>query len=313
MVSVIIPNYNHASFLQQRIDTVLAQTYSDFEVILLDDCSTDDSGQIIEQYRHHPKVSHIVYNKSNSGNTFQQWKKGIALAEREWIWIAESDDYAHPDFLAKLIHNAAKGEAVVLSYCQSNEVDENNIILGNMSSWTADVDADHWLADYTNDGRNETLNYLSVKNTIPNASAVIFKRSAYLQVDDAHIQLKYCGDWFLWIKLLQTGDVAYTAQPLNFFRKHASTTRTMNSFVKYRKRLEEEYEMLQYIKQNIGLSRSDFSRRLKRIIALYAYAFTKGEMAGYIFLPFRYKGPIPFHKVLAGYLRTRLGRSQTFG
>lgn len=136
MVSVIIPNYNHASFLQQRIDTVLAQTYSDFEVILLDDCSTDDSRQVIEQYRHHPKVSGIIYNETNSGNTFQQWEKGIALAKGEWIWIAESDDYADPGFLATLIHNAAKGEAIVLSYCQSNEVDENNIIPGTMSSWT---------------------------------------------------------------------------------------------------------------------------------------------------------------------------------
>jgi hypothetical protein len=177
-----------------------------------------------------------------------------------------------------------------------------------MASWTDDVDPGHWLADYTNEGRDEVLKYLSVKNTIPNASAVIFKKSAYLQVGDAHLEMRYCGDWLLWIKLLQTSQIAYTAQPLNFFRKHTNTTRAMNSFIKLKKRLEEEYKMLLYIKQNIGLSNSDFSKRLKFIITLYSRTLSKGQMAKYIFLPFRYKGPIPLYKVLAGYLRSRLSK-----
>ena len=56
-VSVIIPNYNHAKYLKQRIDSVLNQTYQDFDVIILDDSSTDESKTIIEQYRDHPKVN----------------------------------------------------------------------------------------------------------------------------------------------------------------------------------------------------------------------------------------------------------------
>ena len=84
-VSVIIPNYNHAPFLKERIDSVLQQTYTDFEVIILDDCSTDNSKEIIETYRMHPKVVHIEYNVVNSGSTFKQWKKGIDLTKGEWI------------------------------------------------------------------------------------------------------------------------------------------------------------------------------------------------------------------------------------
>src|SRR6187549_2432119 len=93
LVSVIIPNYNHAKFLRQRLESVLNQSFRDFEVIILDDCSTDESFQVIEDYRAHPKVSHIVFNKENTGSTFIQWKKGIELAKGEWIWIAESDDW----------------------------------------------------------------------------------------------------------------------------------------------------------------------------------------------------------------------------
>src|ERR1700722_2974587 len=101
-VSVIIPNYNHAPYLRQRIDTVLGQTLQDFELILMDDCSTDDSRSIIAEYANDPRIR-IELNKKNSGGTFKQWKKGIALAQGEYVWIAESDDYSDRRFLEKLI------------------------------------------------------------------------------------------------------------------------------------------------------------------------------------------------------------------
>ena len=98
-VSVIVPNYNHASYLKQRIDSILNQTFQDFEVIILDDCSTDNSLEVLSHYKNHNKVSHCVFNDTNSGSTFKQWDKGIQLAKGEWIWIAESDDWAEPEFL----------------------------------------------------------------------------------------------------------------------------------------------------------------------------------------------------------------------
>ena len=115
-VSVIVPNYNHAPFLKQRIDSILRQTYQDFELILLDDCSTDGSREIMESYRNNPHVSHIVYGESNSGSAFRQWDKGIALAKGEWIWVAESDDYCEPFFLERLMGEVARVPDCVLAY-----------------------------------------------------------------------------------------------------------------------------------------------------------------------------------------------------
>ena len=308
MVSVIIPNYNHAAFLKKRIDTVFNLTYTDFEVIFLDDYSTDNSREIIEPYRHHPKVSHIVYNDVNSGSSFKQWQKGIELAKGEWIWIAESDDYADESLLAQLLSNAEKSPDVVLSYCQSTEIDENDTVLGTMQWWTNDLDTSHWSVDYINNGTNEIRNYLLYKNTIPNASAVIFKRSAYLQVDKEHTKMRYCGDWLLWIKFLKAGNVAYIAQPLNFFRKHAATTRTFDSLDKLAKRIEEEYYILQYIRLNMGLSKTTFRKRLRRISSLYSRAFMKKQIVKFIFFPSTYKGPVPLRSLLMNYFSTRLGR-----
>ena len=74
MVSVIIPNYCHAPYLRQRIDSVLAQSYPDFEVVLLDDCSTDGSREVIERYRNHPRIKQIVYNDRNGGSAFADRK-----------------------------------------------------------------------------------------------------------------------------------------------------------------------------------------------------------------------------------------------
>src|ERR1700730_10551870 len=101
-VSVIIPNHNHAPYLRQRIDTVLQQTFQDFEVILMDDCSTDDSRAIISEYATDPRVR-IEFNGRNSGSAFKQWNKGVGLARGEYVWIAESDDYADLRLLERLV------------------------------------------------------------------------------------------------------------------------------------------------------------------------------------------------------------------
>src|ERR1700688_37050 len=78
-VSVIIPNYNHAPYLRQRIDSVLQQSFQDLEVILMDDCSTDGSRSIISEYTTDSRVR-TVFNAENSGSTFKQWNKGVRMA-----------------------------------------------------------------------------------------------------------------------------------------------------------------------------------------------------------------------------------------
>ena len=102
-VSIIIPNYNYARFLQQRIESVLAQTYTDYEIILLDDASTDDSVSILNHYKTNSRVAHLEINSVNTGSPFAQWQKGISLSRGKYIWIAESDDAADSSFLEKAV------------------------------------------------------------------------------------------------------------------------------------------------------------------------------------------------------------------
>lgn len=224
MVSVIIPNYNHAQYLEQRIESVLKQVYQDFELIILDDNSTDCSQDIIEKYRSHPKVSFIIYNKENSGSTFKQWNKGISLAVGEYIWIAESDDIADPLLLGTLVSNIQQQENIVLSYSNSYRI---NSIGEVTSKWDYKVPYNQSVSCFSNDfrsnGRQFIQNFLIFKNVIPNASAVLFSKKAFLEVGGADENVHFCADWLVWLKLLTIGDVIYSQKPLNNFRYHATS------------------------------------------------------------------------------------------
>lgn len=232
IVSVIIPNYNHAAFLKQRIESVLNQTFQDFELIILDDCSTDNSREIIEKYRSNPKIKSIVYNIRNSGSPFKQWKKGIELSRGEYIWIAESDDWAEPSFINELLSALIKDKSIVTAYCQSNRIDDKGQHLGNWSDWTSDITGSNFFATkFKMDGPEFIKRFLLLKNVIPNASAVIFRKNIYKKVKGADSRIKYCSDWLTWMKMLMYGRVFFNNSSLNNFREHSDSV-ISSAFVK---------------------------------------------------------------------------------
>ncbi|HEX8333283.1 MAG TPA: glycosyltransferase [Segetibacter sp.] len=244
LVSVIIPNYNHATFLRQRIDSILNQTWTDFELIILDDYSTDNSRDIIEFYRNHPKVKHIIYNENNSGSPFKQWQKGLELAVAPYIWIAESDDYSDKSFLNCLMQPFLTEPDLVLSYCQSMVVDENGTLNG-LSIWADEIDRRKWKHDYIEKTAVELDNYLSFRNTIVNASAVVFKKPLNGDILQESTEMKMLGDWLFWRKLLsQEGKIAFFSSPLNFFRLHPQTTRVATTKEKEITRMKEYHRLI---------------------------------------------------------------------
>lgn len=219
-VSVILPNYNHELFLDQRIHSIINQTYKDFELIVLDDNSSDSSKNIIEKYRDHPKVSHIIYNVNNSGSTFRQWEKGFLLAKGEYIWIAESDDYCSLDFLKICMDKVEKSKNSSIVYSNSVKVNERNEIITRKKTLTQ-----YWLQPKKNSiecyKAGQFAYYMIFENSIINASAVVFRKKSIPQ-DSCYINYKYCGDWLFWCNVMRGGDVLFINQKLNFFRQHSN-------------------------------------------------------------------------------------------
>jgi glycosyltransferase involved in cell wall biosynthesis len=229
LVSVIIPNYNHAPYLKERIESVLNQSYSNFEVILLDDYSTDNSRDIIESYRGHEKISHIEYNTTNSGSTFKQWQKGLKLAQGEWIWIAESDDVAHLDFLKELSFEVESNSSLI--FCKSLIIDElgakyeylgcnyfpNKKYLNVLNEVPKKLNSIDFLTQ-------EMFNF----NQIVNASSVIFQKSMAGELDYIAEHYKLCGDWMFWVSMIDKAPCKYVDNGLNYFRAHRRSVRSIS-------------------------------------------------------------------------------------
>lgn len=218
-ITVIIPNYNHAKYLKQRIESVLNQTYQEFEVILLDDNSTDNSVSILKSYIDHPKVSSLIINENNSGNTFVQWEKGISAAKGDYIWLAESDDYACITFLERCINIFEKDNDIGLVFTNSQKVSSKDINLGlwhHNEPWGSS-----WKIPY-----KEARYYFLRQNFIPNASSVVFKKSLINTTSFAKKEYKLVGDWELWYKCVLQADIYYIHDALNYFRCHEENVRT---------------------------------------------------------------------------------------
>lgn len=225
-VSVIIPNYNHNLFLHQRIESVLNQTYSNFELILLDDNSIDGSQNIINSYSSHPKITKIVINSVNSGSVFKQWIKGIELCLGEYIWIAESDDWANETFLEETIQVIERSSTIGMVFTDSIRVDEVNKELGLISKKNVFEE----LIKHNNCiDRSNLITFLLEKLVVLNASSVLFRKSAFDQVDFEELEkYKNVGDVFTYISIAFQFKIIYLNKPLNYLRQHQNRTTDSN-------------------------------------------------------------------------------------
>lgn len=214
-VSVIMPNYNHASYLKQRVDSILAQDYPEFEIILLDDASTDDSAAILSEYAKHPKVKTFLHSETNSGNPFVQWQRGLKEATGEYVWIAESDDLAEPTLLSRLVAELEQKHAT-LAFCHSQWIDADGAPIARSRD-------PRWDDDFSMPGDTFVRRYLLGYCSICNASAVVFRREAAEHVDMYQVQqFTASGDRLFWIQMALQGRVAYVADSLNRFRQHTN-------------------------------------------------------------------------------------------
>lgn len=224
-VTAIIPNYRHAPYLKQRIESVLNQSYPSNDIIILDDASPDSSLEIIHHYAAKDSRIRVIANEKNSGSPFIQWNRGVQAATHDHIWIAESDDWADEHFLATVVGRLEANPKAVLSYCQSHRVDGEGKLIGSCASITAGLEPNVWQADFSMEGGQFCRQFQAIRNAIPNASAVVFRKSTYLAQGGAPTTMKVCGDWLLWSRVAMQGDVEFSAAGLNYWRTHGATAR----------------------------------------------------------------------------------------
>ncbi len=185
----------------------------------MDDCSTDNSLEIINKYKNDPHITNIVVNEHNCGSPFKQWHKGFELAKGELIWVAESDDYCELDFLEKLISVMSKHEDCVIAFCKIISFNEKG---------------ERWIAtsDLLEEGVYDSFEFISklmcLGTIIVNASGAIFKKSTAMSIDKEYMNYRGAGDRRFWTELAECGSIVYVDCPLNYFRHHSQNSTAYN-------------------------------------------------------------------------------------
>ena len=238
-VSIIIPSYNHGDFLIDRLESIAGQTYADWEAIIIDDKSSDDSVEIIKNFlKENPtfNVKHFIINEKNSGGGYKSWKKGIELATTEFIWIAETDDYSSPEFLEEMVAILEYDPKTALAFCNSNYVDSNKEFLYDSSKRTSILNVEK--GNFKILESSVLLNSMPLNPLITNGSSVVFRKPSN-EIPQELLQHKQMSDLFLWTYLIKNNSFGFLNKNLNFFRRHEDSTTTKN-LVANQERLYEE-------------------------------------------------------------------------
>lgn len=198
MVSIIMPAYNAESTIQCAIESVLAQTFSYWELIIVDDASIDSTWNIASAYAIQDSRIQVLQNETNCGAS-ETRRRGNMAARGRWLALLDSDDAWMPDKLEKQMHIAAEGKAQLI-FTGSGYMD----YLGNLREWVFHVPEEI------------TYRQLLKQNVISNSSVLIrkdwFERSA-LNLKNVH------EDFICWLRFLRAGGVACGIdEPLLIYR-----------------------------------------------------------------------------------------------
>ena len=271
-VSVVVPNYNYARYLRARLASILGQSYPVFEILVLDDASTDDSTQVVAAcQRDWDRDITLIVNDRNSGSVFAQWRQGIDRARGDLLWIAEADDLAMPDFLASLAPRFAATPSLTMAFVDAAQIDSAGQRLGDSyAAYCGEYSALDFHRDFSVSGATFLTQGLGVRNTVLNVSGVLFRRAALVaalaRVGTELERWTIAGDWRLYCELCRAGgEVHYVAQPLNQHRRHAASVVGTNALPQHLAEITAMHELLaQDLQQETLISQwqSDYLRSL---------------------------------------------------
>ena len=304
LVSIVFTSYNHKEFLEQALDSLINQTYSNTEIIIIDDCSTDGSQEVLMRYDQYPNIR-LNLSKQNSGSYVKASNLGASFAKGEYLLFAQCDDFAEPDQIEKLINPLLQYEDVGVSFCRSNMIDGNGKILGT----DFDVRESSFKKAHNVDGKiagKQMRSYLSKSCVIPNLSAAILRTELYHKVSKLSTDYLVVADWAFWLALSENCNFYYTTTILNNFRQHNTTIR---STIKIKKQILELYQVFYKHISTYKLSGKDKKEFQVGAGLIFISYFNEGKMAWikgfpstvretgkvaksnlwFIFLGFRYK------------------------
>ncbi|WP_339350116.1 glycosyltransferase family 2 protein [uncultured Alteromonas sp.] len=255
LVSVIVPNFNHRDFLPQRVQSISEQLYQYIEIILLDDCSNDDSQAILRQFKESDaRVVHCEFNLENSGRPISQWIKGLQVARGKYVWIAESDDFSDSNFIHTLLGVMESDQRIGIGYCASVQVDASSAHVGHFELNSPLFEYNLWQKDFVLDGKYLVNGYFPIRNIIPNASAALFNRELLVKHIYKAADFSLVADWIVYIHIALESRIAFVNQPLNYCRVHSTSVTRSHSIASYRRMLRERLSIFRTLFEHANMT-----------------------------------------------------------
>jgi glycosyltransferase involved in cell wall biosynthesis len=238
LVSIVFTSFNHKEYLKQALDSLINQTYSNLEIIIVDDCSTDGSQEILFKYEHLRNIS-LKLQTVNSGSYVNASNFGASFAKGEYILFAQCDDFAEHNQIEIMVEKFNKNNTVGVVFSKSNLVDKNGIVytndfIGRERSFKKAIKNSNIIRG------TEMREFLSFSCVIPNLSAALIKHDLFKKINGLSNKYLVVADWAFWLDLTQETDFYYVEDPLNYFRQHATTIR---SSIKMATQIMEMYNM----------------------------------------------------------------------
>ena len=264
LVSVIVASYNHAEYLERRMDSLLSQTYEKIEILVIDDCSSDNSLGILYKYKSNPKVKLLVREKNGGWITVSN--QGLEMSSGEFVIFANCDDDCDPFMIERLVGGMSANPSAGISFCRSLLIDEYDNPLGDDYSIREKAFRLRCINDILL-SKSEMGRFLLHSCVIPNLSAALIRIECFDTIGNFSSDYKVCSDWDLFFRIISRYDVAYTATSLNKFRQHSTTIR---SSTKDRIIFEEYIRLLLGQIKKLDLSLIEKARYRTRVMYLWS-------------------------------------------
>lgn len=278
-VSVIIPNYNYVKYIEGRLNSIFNQTVKPFEIIFLDDNSSDNSLEVASELLENSGFDYTIISSNENRGCYKQWLRGISAARGNIIWIAEADDLSETNFIERLLPEFDDKD-ISLVYCQSVAIDQNsNKMDFSYIDYTNELSTSRWKGDFTNDGENEIVNYMVMMNTVPNASGVLIRTSALKGLDKILSEFTSAGDWITYVYALGFGGISFVGESLNYHRRHDSSI--IHTVMHDKKLLKEIVLVSKYILSKYRISQESKEVLANRYMQYYGLITSKNESLSY--------------------------------
>ena len=216
-VSFVVPCYKLAHLLPDCINSILSQSFRDFEILIMDDCSPDNTAEVAQSFRD-PRVKYIR-NDPNLGH-LRNYNKGIAHSSGRYVWLISADDcLRRPYVLERYVEQLDRYPAVGYACCPGIGLKQNEET--GILHYSVYADRDLIVQGH------KFLKKLIKGNFVLAASGLV-RRECYDRLGAFPLDMPWAGDWYLWSLFAIHFDVAYFAEPMVFYREHElSMTNTL--------------------------------------------------------------------------------------